>query len=109
MGASDFKLTSIVRKNLVQLGIDTKSLNISVYNGIAYLKGEINKNSADIRKLKKKYYYSKKVLEKKLQKEYKHSLKNLDRSLKRSPGIKGVMYKLKKWEKKPGGGWIKTK
>ncbi|HMA68910.1 MAG TPA: hypothetical protein VKN74_03500 [Candidatus Mcinerneyibacterium sp.] len=107
MTVSDFRLTSLVRRLVVQMNFNSNLLNISVINGVAYLKGEIEKNDPTIRKLKKKYKFSDKVLDKKLAQEYKAGLKMLDRNIVRAPGIRGVVYQLKNWEKKAGTGWIR--
>ncbi|TYB31478.1 MAG: hypothetical protein FXF47_03950 [Candidatus Mcinerneyibacterium aminivorans] len=107
MPQSDFKLTSIVRRIIVQMNIDINQLNISVINGVAYLDGKITKTDPHIRKMKNEYSYDNAVLEKKLEKEYKNTLKMMDRNIINAPGVRGAVYKFEKWEKTSAGGWIK--
>ncbi len=109
MPYSDFRLTSVVRRVIVQMNFDISKLNISVINGVAYIDGSIEKTDPHIRKLKSKYYYDNAILEKKLAKEYKSSLKMMDRNIINAPGIRGAVYKFEEWKKTSAGGWIKKK
>lgn len=106
MAMSDFQLTSMVRRTIVSIGIDSNLLNIGVFNGVAYIKGEVQKQDASMMKIMKDLRFSKDLLKVKIETEYKAALTALDKELKALPGIKGVVYQIRGWRKNAGG-WVK--
>jgi len=108
MTISDFQMTSMVRRVVVSLGLQTSSMDISVINGVAYLKGRVERTDVTVMKIRKEFYYSENLISEKLGHEYKATLEALDRQIRVLPGIRGAVYKFKGWQKKIGHGWIQV-
>ncbi len=106
MAMSDFQLTSMVRRTIVSIGFDTNMLNIGVFNGVIYMKGELHRQDITMAKTMRDFKFSKDMLQEKLDSEYRFALTALDKEIKALPGIKGIVYQLKGWRKSPSG-WVK--
>ncbi|MBN2726246.1 hypothetical protein JXR74_02640 [Candidatus Mcinerneyibacteriota bacterium] len=107
MSINDFQLTSMVRRVIVSLGLQTALLDISVINGVAYIKGKIERQDVAVMRIRRDYYYSEELIQEKLSHEYRSTLEALDRQIRIMPGIRGAVYKLKGWERRIGKGWVR--
>jgi len=108
MSISDFQLTSMIRRVIVSLGLQTSLLDITVINGVAYIKGKIERQDVTIMKIRRDYAFSQEMMQEKLSHEYRYTLEALDRQIRAMPGIHGAVYKIKDWERRIGKGWIRT-
>ncbi len=98
----------MVRRIVVSLGLQTSAMDISVINGVAYLKGRVERTDVKIMKIKRDFYYSEELVSQKLSHEYRSTLEALDKQIRVLPGIKGAVYKFRGWQKKIGHGWIQV-
>ncbi len=106
MAVSDFQLNSMVHRMVVSVGFDSNLLSIGVFNGVVYIKGELQKQDPATLMLMKDFRFAKDILNAKIESEYKTALTALDREIKALPGFRGIVYQLKGW-RKSAGGWIK--
>ena len=91
MGASDFKITSDVRRVLTQKWINMKKLRYSCIGGIVYLRGDLD------------LIYNAPVRDSDSIGISASQVEELERTIRRLPNVKRITVQLNNWEKKADG------
>ncbi len=91
MGASDFKITSDVRRILTKKWINTKKLRFSSVGGVIYLRGDLD------------VLYNAPNRDSESAGMTGTQVGDLERALRRVPNVKRVSFQLNNWEKRAEG------
>ena len=91
MGASDFKITSDVRRILTRKWINVKKLRFSCVGGVIYMRGDLD------------ILYNAPNRDSESPGMSGTQIGNLERALKRVPNVKRVSFQLNNWEKRAEG------